>query len=178
MKAGDSTGTLTMYFLSRIACVMAVVASSLLTLIGCDQQRINELEEGLSTEADVRAKFGEPETIWPEADGARTFEYPRQPMGHKNYMLTIDRDGKLSALRQVLTPHVFEQVRAGMTQEQVRRLLGRPAKRMTFDLKQETDWDWRWMDPPNREMVFTVTFGADGLVKHSASRQKMPQGNQ
>ena len=167
-----------MHFLTRLATVIAAAATSLLALIGCDQQRINELEEGLSTEADVRTKFGEPETIWPETNGARTFEYPRQPMGHKNYMLTIDGNGKLSALRQVLTPHVFEQVQPGMTQEQVRRLLGRPAKRMTFELKQETDWDWRWMDPPNREMVFTVTFGVDGLVKSSASRQKMPQGNQ
>ena len=32
-------------------------------------QKIKELEEGLSTEFDVRAKFGEPERIWQEATG-------------------------------------------------------------------------------------------------------------
>lgn len=166
-----------MNFLSRVTAVAAAVATSFLTLVGCDQQSIDKLEEGLSTEIDVRKAFGEPETIWPDADGARTFEYPRQPMGHRNYMITIGADGVMTALRQVLTPHVFEQIQPGMTQEQVRRILGRPAKRMTYNLKQETDWDWNWIDPPNREMEFTVTFGANGTVKKTASREKLRQGD-
>jgi outer membrane protein assembly factor BamE (lipoprotein component of BamABCDE complex) len=166
-----------MNFLSRVTAVAAAVATSFLTLVGCDQQKIDGLEEGLSTEIDVRKAFGEPETIWPEADGARTFEYPRQPMGSRNYMITIGADGVMTALRQVLTPHVFEQIQPGMSQEQVRRILGRPAKRMTYNLKQETDWDWNWIDPPNREMEFTVTFGANGTVKKSASREKLNQGD-
>ncbi len=151
-------------------------ATMALTLLGCDQQRIDALEEGVSTEAEVRAQFGQPTTIWPEADGARTFEYNRQPQGNQNYMITIGPDGTMTALRQVLAPHVFEQVRPGMSQEQVRRLLGQPAQRTTYDLKQETDWDWRWMDPPTRQMVFTVTFGSDGRVLRSGSREPMPEG--
>lgn len=166
-----------MNFLSRVTAVAAAVATSFLALVGCDQQKIDGLEEGLSTEIDVRKAFGEPETIWPEADGARTFEYPRQPMGHRNYMITIGSDGVMTALRQVLTPHVFEQIQPGMTQEQVRRILGRPAQRMTYNLKQETDWDWNWIDPPNREMEFTVTFGANGTVKKTGNREKMQQGD-
>lgn len=166
-----------MHLLQRITATLAVVATSILTMVGCDQTKINELEEGLSTEIDVRKAFGEPETIWPEADGARTFEYPRQPMGHRNYMITIGADGVMTALRQVLTPHVFAQIEPGMTQEQVRRKLGKPAKRMTYNLKQETDWDWNWIDPPNREMQFTVTFGDTGQVKHTAIREKLPQGD-
>jgi hypothetical protein len=38
--------------------------SFVLGLVGCDPQRIAELEEGVATEADVRARFGEPEKIW------------------------------------------------------------------------------------------------------------------
>ncbi len=151
-------------------------ATMALTLLGCDQQRIDALEEGVSTEAEVRAQFGQPTTIWPEADGARTFEYNRQPQGNQNYMITIGPDGTMTALRQVLAPHVFEQVRPGMSQEQVRRLLGQPAQRTPYDLKQETEWDWRWMDPPTRQMVFTVTFGSDGRVLRSGSREPMPEG--
>lgn len=60
-----------------------------------------------------------PVTIWPEADGSRTLEYNRQPMGHQNYMITIGTDGTMSALCQVLTPSVFAQVQVGMGQEQV-----------------------------------------------------------
>ena len=59
----------------------------------------------------------------------------------------------------------------------MRRLLGKPAKQMAFVLKQETDWDWNWIDPPSREMVFTVTFGADGRVLRAASVEKLRDGN-
>ncbi len=61
---------------------MALLAA-LLALAGCDPQRISELEEGVATEADVRARFGEPEKVWDAPGGGRTFEYNRQPAGHK-----------------------------------------------------------------------------------------------
>lgn len=166
-----------MKFFSRIGGMVTAMALAALSLLGCDQQKIDKLEEGLSTEADVRTQFGEPAFVWKEADGSRTFEYNRQPRGHQNYMITIGADGKMSALRQVVAPHVFAQIQAGMTDEQVRRMLGMPAKRMRFALKQETDWDWNWIDPPNREMIFTVTFGDDGKVVRSASMQKPQEGN-
>ena len=165
-----------MNLVSRLLGV-AVAVMGMFGLPGCDPQNIKELEEGLSTEADVRARFGEPERIWTEPDGSRTFEYNRQPAGSRNYMITIGTDGRMSALRQVLAPHNFEKIRPGMDEEQVRRMLGKPAKRMTYALKQETDWDWNWIDPPNREMEFTVTFGEHGTVKRTASREKMPQGD-
>ena len=166
-----------MNIFSRVTAALAAAAISTLALLGCDEQKIKELEEGLSTEADVRAKFGEPERIWNEEDGSRTFEYNRQPAGARNYMITIGADGKMSALRQVLAPHNFENVQPGMDELAVRRLLGKPAKQMAFVLKQETDWDWNWIDPPSREMVFTVTFGADGRVLRAASVEKLRDGN-
>lgn len=148
----------------------------LLGLSGCDDLRIQELEEGISTEAQVRERFGEPDRIWPQADGARTLEYTRQPAGHRNYMITIDPRGVLSALEQVLAPHHFAKVQPGMTQEQVRRLLGAPAKQMRYALKQETEWDWNWQDGPNQDMLFTVVFDDDGHVRRSHSMQKLPDG--
>ena len=162
--------------LTRMAGALAAGALTLLSLAGCDDRRIRELEEDVSTEADVRARFGEPETIWPESDGGHTLEYNRQPAGHRNYMITIGPGGKMTALRQVLAPHNFERVRPGMEEEAVRRLLGKPAKRTPYALKQETDWDWNWIDPPSREMVFTATFGPDGRVKRTGSVEKLPDG--
>jgi hypothetical protein len=85
-----------------VALVLAVA------LLGaCDMKKISELEEGVSTEADVRSKFGEPAAVYPGAGGARIFEYPRQPEGQVNYMITIGADGKMSALRQVLKAENF-----------------------------------------------------------------------
>lgn len=155
-------------------------------MTGCDQQRITELEEGVATEADVRARFGEPEKTWNAADmanvpatggaaaamaapGARTLEYNRQPEGMVNYMITIGADGKMSALRQVLNPQNFAAVLPGMSMEQVRKLLGKPLKTTRFALKNETHYDWRFLNPPNTAMIFGVVFDADLRVISSAS---------
>ena len=60
--------------------VVAGAAAALLGLLaGCDSRRIEKLEEGVATEADVRAQFGEPAAVFDEPDGGRTFDYPRQP---------------------------------------------------------------------------------------------------
>ena len=160
--------------------------STILALVGCDPQRIAELEEGVATEADVRTRFGEPEKVWGASDmastplaaatlavvaapGARTFEYNRQPAGNVNYMITIGADGKMSALRQVLTPQNFAAVLPGMRFEQVRKMLGKPMKITPFALKQQTHYDWRYLAPPSTAMIFTVIFDADMGVAGTAS---------
>ena len=140
-------------------------------LAACDPQKISELEEGLSTEADVRARFGEPEKVWDGPGGARIFEYNRQPAGARNYMITIGADGRMSALRQVLTPQNFAQVRPGMMMEDVRRMLGKPMRVTPYELKRQTHYDWRYQDGPNTSdtRLFTVVFDADLRVETSRS---------
>jgi outer membrane protein assembly factor BamE (lipoprotein component of BamABCDE complex) len=136
--------------------------ASLLALVGCDQQRIQELEEGVSTEADVRKKFGEPEKVWDGAIGARVFEYSRQPAGHRNYMITIGTDGKMSSLRQVLTPENFAKVQPGMMMEDVRKLLGKPAKVIPYERKKETHYNWHYLeDRGNTSMVFSAVMDSN-----------------
>ncbi|MFC5498291.1 outer membrane protein assembly factor BamE [Caenimonas terrae] len=152
---------------SAVAALAAVAAA--LLLAACDPQRISELEEGVATEADVRARFGQPEQIWDGPGGARILEYDRQPAGQKNYMITIGPDGRMSALRQVLHPGNFALVQPGMALEDVRKLLGRPAKITPYPLKDETAWDWRYLEPPNTPMVFSVWFNPDMRVLRSAS---------
>lgn len=138
-------------------------------LAGCDQERISKLEEGLSTEADVRQQFGEPTLVVERADGSKRLEYPRQPEGSSNYVIEIGPDGKMSALRQQLHPDNFAKVQPGMSQEAVRQLLGRPAKTWNFPTKpDETIWDWRYLDGQQRK-VFSVTFGREQQVISSGS---------
>lgn len=149
----------------------AAFALALLALGGCDPQRISELEEGVSTEADVRARFGEPEKVWDAIDGGRVFEYNRQPAGHQNYMVTIGADGRMAALRQVLTPANFARVQPGMPMEQVRQMLGKPMRITPYALKRETHYDWRYLDGPNTSdaKVFTAVFDADFRVVTTGS---------
>ncbi|OSZ74422.1 outer membrane protein assembly factor BamE [Hydrogenophaga sp. IBVHS1] len=138
---------------------------------GCDPQNISELEEGVSTEADVRERFGAPEAVWEAEDGGQIYEYNRQPAGHRNYMITIGPDGRMAALRQVLTPQNFKQVVPGMPMEAVRRMLGKPMKVTTYDLKRETHYDWRYLDGPNPgdSKIFTVVFDRDLRVVSTGS---------
>ncbi len=140
-------------------------------LAGCDQRAISELEEGVSTEADVREKFGPPEAVWDGPDGAQIYEYNRQPEGDQNWQITIGPDGKMAALRQVLNEQTFARIQPGMPMEDVRRMLGKPMKITTYALKQETHYDWRWRNGPNESdrQVFTVIFNPDLRVVSTMS---------
>lgn len=152
-----------MVYRFSVGAALAAVAVALV-LAGCDPQRISELEEGVATETDVRARFGEPEKTWDGPGGARILEYNRQPAGQQNYMITIGGDGRMTALRQVLNPDNFARIQPGMMMEDVRRMLGKPAKAVTYSLKNETAWDWRYLQPPGTDMVFTVWFNPDYRV--------------
>jgi hypothetical protein len=146
----------------------AVLLAATFSLAGCDERRAAKLEEGVSTEADVRAQFGEPAAVYADDSGdAKTFEYPRQPEGQTTYMIRIGTDGKMASLRQVLKASEFAKVTPGLDKAQVRRLLGRPAATQRFELKNEEQWDWRWLDG-QRAKLFSVTFDADARVLSTA----------
>ena len=89
--------------LKRLGWVRAwlPVLAGVMLLAACDQRAISELEEGVSTEADVREKFGAPEAVWDGPDGAQVYEYNRQPAGYQNYQITIGPDGKMAALKNI-----------------------------------------------------------------------------
>lgn len=137
-------------------------------LAGCDVQRIAELEVGVTTEAEVRTRWGEPAAVYAELDGSKSLEYPRQPAGQINFVVVIGRDGKVAALRQVLTPTNFAKVETGWDKARVRRLLGLPAKTQRYELKQEEVWDWRFSDNAENKL-FSVTFDTDGRVTATAT---------
>ncbi|MDO8418683.1 MAG: outer membrane protein assembly factor BamE [Rubrivivax sp.] len=153
---------------------MAIASATLallaaLWLAGCDPQRVAQLEEGVSTEVEVRKQFGDPVTITTQPDGTRIFDYPRQPEGWTNYVITIGPDGKMSSLRQLLNPDNFARVQPGLAAQEVRQLLGRPAQTKRYDLKNEEVWDWRFKQNGQDSKLFSVTFGADGKVLSTAT---------
>ena len=152
----------------KLLKTLTAVALATTMLVACDAQKIMKLEEGVSTEADVKKQFGEPQAVFNNADGSRTFEYTRQPSGQENYFITIGKDGKMSSLRQVLKASEFAKITAGMDKDQVRRAIGRPAKSQKFDLKpDEEHWDWRWLDG-QQSKIFTATFDPSGKVIKTA----------
>lgn len=135
-----------------------------LVMFGCNNGRpvedfgIEKLTKGVSTEAEIRQAMGEPTMIWSEADGVRTFEYPRGPEGHRTWMVELDAKGVLRDYRQTLTEENFARVQVGMTRDEVRRLLGKARSSQTFPLKNEEVWDWRYLSGPATERFFNVHF--------------------
>lgn len=139
---------------------------ALLALAACDYFATRELEPGVSTAEDVRARFGTPGMEWRNDDGSVTWEYSRQPEGTQCYMVTIGPDGVMRSIEQVLNESGFARIQRGMTGNEVRRILGKPATRQYFELARDTVWSWR-IEPPSpssERTYFTVHFNADGRV--------------
>lgn len=167
---------------------MGLIAS-LLGLFGCDQRKVDETMQkagekarsvwnsvkpdselfrgivpGQSTEADVLKQAGRPEITWEEESGARRLEYPRGPEGGTTWMVGIDPDGRVTRIEQVLTAENFARIRPGMSQDGVRRLLGKPTKVEKFALKREEVWGYRWFEQPSERAFFNVHFDERGNV--------------
>lgn len=154
--------------------VLSVLCSLLAAagLYACDAYNLHQLKPGISTAQEVRDRMGPPEMEWTEADGSRTWEYPRTPEGKENYMLVIGPDGILQEIRQVLTEENFARIRMGMTQADIRRLLGKPARVTPFPLKRQEVWEWPYANPHRAEMRFNVHFDLAGKVVETSRHEE------
>jgi len=104
----------------------------------------------------VQAKLGAPETIRKNADGSEVWEYPGGPLGRQTYMVTLGSDRAVQEVHQVLNDEYFSRVHAGMSRDEVRRLLGRPGEIMVFGARDEEVWSWRYQQ--QNPMFFNVLF--------------------
>ncbi len=143
---------------------LLVVAGWALLLAGCDPARVARLEEGVSTETQVRQQFGDPVTVTLRPDGSKVMDYPRQPEGWTNYRISIGPDGTMTALRQLLHADNFAQVTPGQDDAAVRERLGKPARVQPWELQGEVEWRWRFRPDANRSQVFSVFFDRGGRV--------------
>jgi outer membrane protein assembly factor BamE (lipoprotein component of BamABCDE complex) len=166
--------------MSRKLCLALVLAAAGTTLLAaCDQQKVadavnaikpdsmafGDLRVGVSTVDDVRRQAGKPEMVWEDDDGSQRLEYPRGPNGLTTWMLDFDADGKLVAMTQALNAQNIAQVVPGMPQDEVRRLLGKPATVAKYALSHEEVWSWHWAEGGvTGDGMFNAHFSPDGLV--------------
>lgn len=141
-----------------------------------DALLLRGLTPGVTTEAQVRDQMGRPETERLFKDDSKRLEYPRGPQGTTTYMVDIDSHGKLIAVTQVLTAQNFAKVRIGMTEDDVRQLLGKPGEVAVYRLKPETVWSWKWEESgATGDAFFNVHFDASGVV-YTTSRSDIIKG--
>lgn len=130
------------------------------------------LKPGVSTGFEVREAMGQPSMEWKNPDGSTTWEFTRMPAGKKNYMATVGADNILREFVQVVNEENFAKVRAGMTRDELRRLLGKPTSTMRLPLKPEDVWSWAYDDVFPREMYFDVSLDNDGKVISTGRRNE------
>lgn len=145
-----------------------LLAAAALLGAGCTHLGVSGLAPGVATEADVRAKLGAPGMSWAEPDGGKLLEYSGQPNGTFCHMIAIAPDGKVREIRQAFTEANFRRVVPGLTQDEVRRLLGRPEETLRFHLKPDEEvWTWRIDETTEKFEYFNAYFGRDGRLLRS-----------
>ncbi|MGF6604796.1 hypothetical protein P3T23_009552 [Paraburkholderia sp. GAS448] len=165
------------------ACTVGIL------IAGCDDQKVadavnaikpdamafGDLQPGVSTIDDVRRQAGKPEIVWQNDDGSQRLEYPRGPNGTNTWMIDFGPDGMLLAITQALTAENIGKVAPGMTKDEVRRLLGRPATVARYALSHETVWSWHWQEGGvSGDAMFNAHFSPDGVVIRT-SRSEAPR---
>jgi len=108
----------------------------------------------------VEARVGPPGTAWKNADGSEVWEYPMGPTGVQTFMIDIGSDQGVRTVHQVLKEEYFSKVVAGMSRDDVRRLLGRPKEVWYFPSRDEEVWVWRYLEVNYR--FFNVLFDRTG----------------
>lgn len=149
----------------------ALIPILALLVAGCAAYDGHTLKPGVSTEAQVRGLMGEPAVEFPERDGARLLAFPRGPLGTQTYMASVGSDGLLRGVRPVLNDETFYQVEAGMTRDDILRLIGPPGETMAFSRLRQTAWDYRYVDTWGYQAIFSVSFDDRGIVVSKFTRR-------
>lgn len=158
--------------MSRRPLILAALLTT--TLLGCAG---TPLYPGQTGEAEIRAHFGQPAMEWQNTDGSVTLEYPHGPAGTTTDMVTLNPDRTLRGIEQVLSNSYFAKVKPGMSQDEVRRLLGRPGEIRPPYADKGAEWKWHINDLiAFEEWYFFVDFDRDGKVI-SSEKMRVVRGS-
>lgn len=138
--------------------------STILSLVGCDHVATGELQAGQSNVADLKLKMGEPASVNREGD-KEIWEYPLGPEGVRTYMMTINAQGTVEKIDQVLVEANFKRIVPGMTITEVRRILGRNSKEQRFGMTPNELTHKYKFNNGSEDQYFDVTYDAEGRVK-------------
>ena len=159
-----------MKFPAWIAALGTALMAALLP--ACDQVNLQKIEPGVTTQAEVRQRMGEPGFVHWNDDGTPTWEYARQPNGMNCYMISFGADERVRQVEQVLNPKNYARIRDGLAKDDVRRILGAPGSKIVYDNLREEVWEWRIEGAnPLDETYYMVHFDTrHGAVKNTSQR--------
>ncbi|MBA2412458.1 MAG: hypothetical protein H0V63_06490 [Burkholderiaceae bacterium] len=153
-----------------------------LSMMACDgrgrayeDERLRRLSTGDSTEQDVRKVFGNPAAVRNLTDG-KGLIYPLAPEKPHTLLIKIDVGGRYQGREELLSRENFARIRPGMSKVDVLGMLGQPTRSDKYPAKQQTAWEWRFLDS-NAQRVFVVRFGAQGTVASSTIEDNSQSGS-
>jgi hypothetical protein len=115
------------------------------------------------TEADVRARMGNPKDTRTEPNGDKVWEYSTGPEGFYTHQFRIGADGKVRQVTQLLTEERFTTIVPGKTTKaEVRSLLGRPMDDTHY--RAGETWSYRYLRMGVSPGYMVVKFNPDGTV--------------
>lgn len=130
-------------------------------LAGCAGYTVPTTLDGLTREQ-LLAAMGPPETERRTDAGSR-LEFPRGPYGRQTWFVYLDATGRVARAEPALTEANFSRIVPGMTQEEVRGLLGRPGEVQSLARARGTVWSYRY--PNHLCLWFQVEISAQAQVR-------------
>ena len=123
------------------------------------------LQPGTARIEEIERVMGLPAMRWKEADGGQTLVYPRGPMGFHTFFVRSDALGNVLSRENVLDSRHFARIQAGMTPDEVVRIVGPSVPEWTvyFKARDELVWEWRYCDDWNEPARFNVLFDASAM---------------
>ena len=146
---------------------MKILASlAAVALAACASYSGYGLKPGSATEADVVKVMGKPAMEFATDGGGRDLIFARGPLGTQTFIAHLDSRGTLSAIEPVLNEEHFYRINAGMTRDQVLRMIGPPGDTTNFGARSgNVAYTYRFQDGWGYLSDFSVTFGPDWIVR-------------
>jgi hypothetical protein len=147
----------------------ASVLALAVTAAGC--ANFGAVEPG-DSDINVTDKVGKPVTVWKNPDGSEIWQYPRGYYATQTFIITMGPDRRVQEMHQALSDPYFSKVAAGMSRDDVFRVLGRPREIWIFASRDEETWTWRYYD--TNYMFFNVLFDrTEGKVRNTQRLQEI-----
>ena len=152
--------------------IRGLVVLSVLLVSGCAGYGGSNLKPGVSTLPEVLASMGESAMTWKNPDGSEQLAYPRGPAGTQTFMAYVGPDGKLQRIEKVLENAQFSRIRAGMSKDEVLRILGPSgsAWTQTYPRRNELVWSWLFCNDWSVQEFFDVMFDTTTGIVRSTGR--------
>ena len=108
------------------------------------------------SDVNVTDKVGKPVTVWKNPDGSEIWQYPQGYYATQTFIITMGADRRVHDIHQALSEPYFSKIYAGMSKDDVYRMLGRPREVWLYPARDEESWTWRYLD--TNYMFFNVLF--------------------